>query len=425
MRVPGDKSISHRALIFGALATGVTRITGLLEAEDVINTAKAVTALGAPASKVGETWEVFGRGVGGLRAPDGPLDFGNSGTGTRLMMGVIAGHDMAVTMIGDASLSRRPMKRVLEPLKQMGANVGDDREMLPLTLRGTADLVPMTYVLPVPSAQVKSAVLLAGLNTPGETIVVEPIATRDHSERMLAGFGATLRIEASPEGRIITLVGEPELKPQIITVPGDPSSAAFPLVAALIVPGSSVTIANVGMNPTRAGLVGVLQAMGADIVLGQQRSVGGEPVADLIVRHSALTGIDVPPEIAPSMIDEFPVLFVAAAFAQGRTVMRGLEELRVKESDRIAVMAEGLRACGVIVEELPDGLIVTGSGGEPVAGGATVAARLDHRIAMSLAIVGLHARAQVTIDDARPIATSFPTFVAMMESLGALAFSPR
>jgi 3-phosphoshikimate 1-carboxyvinyltransferase len=279
--------------------------------------------------------------------------------------------------------------------------------------------VPLSYTLPVASAQVKSAVLLAGLNTPGETCVIEPVPTRDHSERMLAGFGADLRVEHEGAARVITVRGEAELRGQAITVPGDPSSAAFPLVAALIVPGSRITITNVGMNPTRAGLVGVLQAMGASIRLTGERQVGGEPVADLVVEHGALTGIEVPPEVAPSMIDEYPILFVAAALAQGRTVMRGIEELRVKESDRIAVMAAGLKACGVQCEELPDGLIVHGSGGAPVPGGATVAARLDHRIAMSFAVLGLVSRQPITVDDARPIATSFPNFLPMMAGLGA------
>jgi 3-phosphoshikimate 1-carboxyvinyltransferase len=320
------------------------------------------------------------------------------------------------------------MGRVIDPLSQMGARFAASpgaggQQCLPLTMTGLCPAVPLRYTLPVASAQVKSAVLLAGLNTPGETVVVEPVATRDHSERMLAGFGARLRIETLPEGRVISLSGEAELVAQAITVPGDPSSAAFPLVAALIVPGSAVTITNVGINPTRAGLITVLQAMGADISVVQQRLVGGEPVADLHVRHSPLTGIEVPPELAPSMIDEFPILFVAAAFAQGRTVMRGIEELRVKESDRIAVMAAGLAACGVAVEPFADGLIVTGSGGEPVAGGATVAAELDHRIAMSFAILGLNARQPVTVDDSRPIGTSFPGFGAMMASMGARAIA--
>jgi 3-phosphoshikimate 1-carboxyvinyltransferase len=418
--VPGDKSISHRSLMFGALAVGETVIDGLLEGEDVLATAAALRAMGAVIDRQGARWHVHGVGVGGLLQPATALDMGNSGTSTRLLMGLVASHRITATFVGDASLSRRPMGRVIDPLMLMGARfAASPGGRLPLTMTGLCPAVPLRYTLPVASAQVKSAVLLAGLNTPGETTIVEPVTTRDHSERMLAGFGANLRIETAPEGRIITLTGEAELKPQSIIVPGDPSSAAFPMVAALITPGSEITITNVGINPTRAGLIGVLQAMGGDVTVVQQRLVGGEPVADLVVRHSILTGIDVPPEVAPSMIDEYPVLFVAAAFAQGRTVMRGLDELRVKESDRIAVMARGLAACGVTVEELPDGLIVTGSGGDAVAGNATIAAELDHRIAMSFAILGLHARGPVTIDDARPIATSFPGFVAMMQALGA------
>ena len=426
--VPGDKSISHRALMLGAMAVGETVIDGLLEGEDVLATAAAMRAMGATIERTGDPgkarWHVHGVGVGGLLQPQTALDMGNSGTSTRLLMGLVASHPITATFIGDASLSRRPMGRVIDPLSLFGARFAaspgaSSQQCLPLTMHGLCPAVPLTYTLPVASAQVKSAVLLAGLNTPGETTVIEPVATRDHSERMLAGFGAIVRIETAPEGRIITLVGEAELKSQAITVPGDPSSAAFPLVAALIVPGSEVTIANVGINPTRAGLIGVLQAMGADITVARERIVGGEPVADLVVRHSPLTGIEVPPEVAPSMIDEFPILFVAAAFAQGRTVMRGLEELRVKESDRIAVMARGLAACGVTVAETADGLVVTGSGGDPVPGGIMVAAELDHRIAMSFAILGLHSRQPVAIDDARPIATSFPGFVAMMRGLGA------
>ena len=418
--VPGDKSISHRSLMFGALAVGETVIDGLLEGEDVLATADALRAMGATIFTRNGRWHVHGVGVGGLLQPATALDMGNSGTSTRLLMGLIASHRITATFVGDASLSRRPMGRVIDPLTLMGARfAASPGGRLPLTMAGLCPAVPMRYTLPVASAQVKSAVLLAGLNTPGETTVVEPVATRDHSERMLAGFGAVLRIEASPEGRVVTLVGEAELQPQAITVPGDPSSAAFPLVAALIVPGSEVTITNVGINPTRAGLIGVLQAMGADISVAQQRFVGGEPVADLVVRYSLLTGIEVPPDVAPSMIDEYPILFVAAAFANGTTVMRGLDELRVKESDRIAVMAAGLTACGVPCTEHEDGLSITGTGGDPVPGGATVAASLDHRIAMSLAILGLRARAPVTIDDARPIATSFPGFVTMMQALGA------
>jgi 3-phosphoshikimate 1-carboxyvinyltransferase len=418
--VPGDKSISHRALMLGALAIGETIVTGLLEGEDVLATAAAMQAMGAHIEKRDTRWHIHGVGVGGLLQPETALEMGNSGTSTRLLMGLVASHPITTTFIGDASLSRRPMGRVIDPLSEMGASfTASPGGRLPLTMTGLCPAVPLRYTLPVASAQVKSALLLAGLNTPGETTIIEPIATRDHSERMLAGFGASLRIESAAEGRIIILSGEAELKPQDITVPGDPSSAAFPMVAALLVPGSHVTIANVGMNPTRAGLVGVLQAMGADIEVTARRDVGGEPVADLIVRHSPLSGIEVPPDVAPSMIDEFPILFVAAAFAQGRTVMRGLDELRVKESDRIAVMAQGLRACGASIEELPDGLIVTGTGGEKLPGGATIEARLDHRIAMSFAVLGLHTTAPVTIDDARPVATSFPTFVSMMESLGA------
>jgi len=422
--VPGDKSISHRSLMLGALAVGETRITGLLEGEDVLATAAAMRAMGAQIerSESGE-WRVHGVGVGGLLQPATALDMGNSGTSTRLLMGLVASHPITATFIGDASLSGRPMGRVITPLSLMGARItatpGPGRQTLPFTLTGACPAIPLTYTLPVASAQVKSAVLLAGLNTPGETVVIEPIPTRDHSERMLAGFGAQLSVTESPQGRIITIRGEAELKPQTIQVPGDPSSAAFPMVAALIVPGSEIIIRNVGINPTRAGLIKVLQTMGGDIRLLNERTVGGEPVADLHVRHSALTGIEVPPEGAPSMIDEYPVLFVAAAFAQGRTTMRGLEELRVKESDRITVMAQGLTACGISVTELEAGLIVDGCAGDPVPGGATIAARLDHRIAMSFAVLGLNAARRVTVDDARPIATSFPNFVPMMRQLGA------
>jgi 3-phosphoshikimate 1-carboxyvinyltransferase len=419
--VPGDKSISHRSLMLGALAVGETVITGLLEGEDVLATAAAMRAMGAQITRSADgVWRVHGVGVGGLLQPQVALDMGNSGTSTRLLMGLIASHKITATFIGDASLSRRPMGRVIDPLALMGASfTASPGGRLPLTMVGLCPAVALRYTLPVASAQVKSAVLLAGLNTPGDTVVIEPIATRDHSERMLAGFGAKLTVEASPEGRIITLSGEAELHPQTITVPGDPSSAAFPMVAALIVPGSDVTIANVGMNPTRAGLVKVLQAMGGDIMIENPRDVGGEPVADLRVRHSALTGIDLPGDDAASMIDEYPVLFVAAACAQGPSRFTGLDELRVKESDRIAVMAAGLGACGVPCTELPDGLTITGTGGDPVPGGATIATHLDHRIAMSFAVLGLNSRAPVTIDDSRPIATSFPSFVAMMQTLGA------
>ena len=422
--VPGDKSISHRSLMLGALAVGETRVSGLLEGEDVLATAAAMRAMGAQIERRADgEWRIHGVGVGGLLQPATALDMGNSGTSTRLLMGLVASHPITATFVGDASLSGRPMGRVITPLAQMGATIaatpGPGRQTLPLTLTGACPAIPLRYTLPVASAQVKSAILLAGLNTPGDTVVIEPIPTRDHSERMLAGFGARLSVEQGPEGRIITLAGEAELKPQTIAVPGDPSSAAFPMVAALIVPGSDIIIRNVGINPTRAGLIAVLQAMGGQIALLNERTVGGEPVADLHVRHSALSGIEVPPDGAPSMIDEYPILFVAAACATGRTICHGLEELRVKESDRITVMAQGLAACGVACEELADGLIVHGRGGDPVPGGATIAAHLDHRIAMSFAVLGLNARQPVTIDDARPIQTSFPTFEQMMVQLGA------
>ncbi|MGL4543376.1 MAG: 3-phosphoshikimate 1-carboxyvinyltransferase, partial [Polymorphobacter sp.] len=382
--VPGDKSISHRSLMFGALAVGETIIDGLLEGEDVLATAAALRACGADITRTASgRWHVHGVGVGGLLQPRTALDMGNSGTSTRLLMGLFATHPITVTLTGDASLSRRPMARVTVPLAQMGATFTTaPGGCLPLTMAGAALPLPIRYVLPVASAQVKSAVLLAGLNTPGRTTVFEKIATRDHSERMLAGFGAQLHIEDTPGAREITITGEAELRPQPLTVPGDPSSAAFPLVAALIVPGSSVTVTNVGINPTRDGLLRVLAMMGADITQTNIRSVGGETVADVTINAGVLTGIEVPPDVAPSMIDEFPILFVAAAFAHGRTTLRGLEELRVKESDRLATMAAGLIACGVRVTELPDGLIIDGSGGEPLPGGATVAAKLDHRIAM-------------------------------------------
>ena len=385
----------------------------------MLNTAKAVTALGAPASKVGDTWEVFGRGVGGLRAPDGPLDFGNSGTGTRLMMGVISGHDMTVTMTGDASLSRRPMKRVLGPLKQMGAEVNDDREMLPLKLRGTPDLVPITYVLPVPSAQVKSAILIAGLHASGETTVIEAEPTRDHTERMLRAFGAEVRVTPRDGKTAITVVGRPELEGQIIVVPGDPSSAAFLACAALIVPGSEVTIEGVLINPTRIGLYQTLSEMGGDIAFRREREEGGEPIADIRVRYSKLKGVTVPPERAPSMIDEYPVLACIAAFAEGETRMEGLGELKVKESDRLAATAAGLLANCVAARVEGETLIVTGCTGGKVPGGGTVATQLDHRIAMAFLTMGLATEQPVTVDDTRMIATSFPEFQGLMEKLGA------
>lgn len=422
--VPGDKSISHRSLMLSALAVGESRVTGLLEGEDVLATAAAMRAMGAQIDRDADgVWHIHGVGVGGLLQPETALDMGNSGTSTRLLMGLLASHDLTATFIGDASLSKRPMARVTEPLSRMGASfTTSPGDRLPLTMRGACPAVPLDYRLPVASAQVKSAILLAGLNTPGITRVVEPIPTRDHSERMLKGFGADLNVEVEADGtRVITLVGEAELKPQTIVVPGDPSSAAFPMVAALLVPGSRVTIGNVGLNATRAGLIDLLREMGGSIEIVNPREVGGEPVGDLLVTASALAGVEPDPARAPSMIDEYPVAFIAAACAQGRSVFRGLEELRVKESDRIATMADGLRAIGVVVEELEDGIIIEGSGGAPLAGGGPIATKLDHRIAMSFAVAGLVSRAGVTIDDMAPVATSFPTFEPLLRQLGAVA----
>ncbi|MBC7985472.1 MAG: 3-phosphoshikimate 1-carboxyvinyltransferase [Sphingomonadaceae bacterium] len=421
VRVPGDKSISHRALMLASLAIGESRIEGLLEGEDVLATAAALRAMGADIAR-GEdgVWRLHGVGVGGLLQPETALAMGNSGTSTRLLMGLLASHAITATFTGDASLSRRPMGRVIEPLSLMGADfTASPGGTLPLTMRGLCPAVPISYRLPVASAQVKSAILLAGLNAPGVTRLIEPVPTRDHSERMLAGFGAKLEIGEEDGARTIAIHGEAELKPQALAIPGDPSSAAFPLVAALLVPGSEVTVENVGVNPTRAGLFAVLREMGANLVFANEREIGGEPVADITARHSALIGIEVPPDIAPSMIDEFPILFVAAALAQGRTVTRGLEELRVKESDRLATMAEGLRAIGARVEERADGLVIDGTGSEVLPGGATVATHLDHRVAMSFAVAGLASRAIVTIDDTIPVATSFPGFEAMLGGLSA------
>jgi 3-phosphoshikimate 1-carboxyvinyltransferase len=417
VRVPGDKSISHRALMFGALATGRTRVRGLLEAEDVINTAHAVTALGAPAAKKGYVWEITGRGTGGLSQPEGPLDFGNSGTGTRLMLGLIAGHPIEVSMIGDASLSRRPMGRVLNPLRQMGLEVVDDKDKLPLTVRGTGQLLPMEYTLPVPSAQVKSAVLLAGLHAMGETTVIEKEATRDHTERMLRYFGAEVRSEAGAGVTRITVKGDAELEGRDVTVPGDPSSAAFLIAAAVVVPGSDVTVEGVLVNPTRTGFYTTLKEMGADVTFLNPREEGGEPIADIRARGSKLKGVTVPPERAPSMIDEYPVLAAIAASADGVTRMEGLAELKVKESDRLAATATGLIANGVDARVEGDALIVRGSA--TVKGGGTVATHLDHRIAMAFLTLGLISDAPVTVDDARVIATSFPEFRGLMERLGA------
>lgn len=417
--MPGDKSISHRALMFAGLSVGTSTITGLLEGEDVLATAAAMRQFGAHIERSGDgLWTVQGVGLGSLLEPKQALDMGNSGTSTRLLMGLVASHAITATFTGDASLSGRPMNRVIAPLSQMGAQIeASAGGTLPVMLRGAAPAVPITYRLPVASAQVKSAVLLAGLNTPGITTVIEPVPTRDHTERMLTGFGAHLETSEEGGARIIRIHGEADLQPCDVVVPGDPSSAAFFMVAALIVPGSDLTITNVGINPTRAGLIEVLQAMGGDIAVLNQRIVGGEPVADLRVRHGALTGIAIDPALAPSMIDEFPVLFVAAALAQGATTTTGLEELRVKESDRLAVMAAALSLAGARVEEHADGLTIHGTGGDPLPGtptGATIATHLDHRIAMSMAIAGLASTAGVSVDDTAPIATSFPTFMKLL-----------
>ena len=418
IRVPGDKSISHRALMLGALAVGETRITGLLEGEDVLATAAALRAMGATIERgANGDWRVHGVGVGSLLQPSTALEMGNSGTSTRLLMGLVASHPITATFTGDASLSRRPMGRVIEPLSQMGADfTGAPGGRLPLTLRGLSPAVPIEYRLPVASAQVKSAVLLAGLNIAGITRVIEPVPTRDHTERMLRGFGAELTVEEDGGTCIISLAGEVELSPQDIEVPGDPSSAAFFAVAALLVPGSDLIIENVGLNPTRAALFAVLRQMGGHVVELDPREVGGEPVADLHVRHSALTGIEVDPAIAPRMIDEFPVLFVATALAEGTTTTSGLDELRVKESDRLAAMAAALTDAGAQIEEREDGLVIHGTGGEPLRGSANSRTKthLDHRIAMSMAVAGLASRDGVEIDDTSPIATSFPAFEALL-----------
>ena len=420
--VPGDKSISHRSLILGALCIGETRITGLLEGEDVLDTAKAMRAFGATVTDHGGgEWSVQGVGVGGFAEPDQVIDCGNSGTGVRLIMGAMATSPITATFTGDASLNGRPMGRVTDPLALFGAqSVGRQGGRLPMTIVGAADPVPVRYTVPVPSAQVKSAVLLAGLNAPGQTVVIEKEATRDHTERMLQGFGATLTVEYTDEGRVITLTGQPELIPQNIVVPRDPSSAAFPVCAALIVPGSDVLVPNIGLNPTRAGLFETLREMGADLTYENLREEGGEPVADLRARFSPdLHGIAVPPDRAASMIDEYPVLSVVASFATGVTDMQGVKELRVKESDRIDAMAKGLRAAGVTVHEGPDWWRVTGLGHGNVPGGATVASQLDHRIAMAFMVMGMATRQAMTVDDGSPIATSFPVFEPLMTGLGA------
>jgi 3-phosphoshikimate 1-carboxyvinyltransferase len=421
IRAPGDKSISHRALILGALASGVTEVEGLLEGDDVLRTAAAMRALGAKVEKTGEgAWRIEGRG--GFVEPEDVVDCGNAGTGVRLIMGAAAGFDLTATFTGDSSLRKRPMGRVLDPLSQMGARVmarGGGR--LPLTLRG-GGLAGVAYTLPVASAQVKSAVLLAGLNATGPVEVREPEPTRDHTERMLRAFGAVVDVHDEPGARVIRLAPGQRLTGTRIRVPGDPSSAAFPIVAALITPGSEVSVEGVLLNPLRAGLFETLREMGADLTVRNLRDEGGEPVGDLVARHSPnLKGVEVPPERAPSMIDEYPILAVAAAFAEGRTAMRGIGEMRVKESDRIALMAAGLAACGVGVEEEPEALIVIGDrrANHPVRGGAAVATHGDHRIAMAHLVLGLAAQAPVAVDEPGMIATSFPGFTALMRGLGA------
>ena len=413
--VPGDKSISHRSLILGAMAIGETKISGLLEGDDVLDTAKAMQAFGAEVvNHGGGNWSVYGVGVGGFAEPGQVIDCGNSGTGVRLIMGCMATSPITVTFTGDASLNGRPMARVTDPLALFGAKaVGRKGGRLPMTIVGAAEPTPVRYVVPVPSAQVKSAVLLAGLNAPGKTVVIEKEATRDHSERMLAGFGAEITVEDSEEGRVITLTGRPELKPQEIAVPRDPSSA-------LITPGSDVLVPGIGLNPTRAGLFYTLQDMGADLTFENPREEGGEPVADLRAKYSPnMQGIAVPPERAASMIDEYPVLSVVASFATGKTMMAGVKELRVKESDRIDAMARGLRANGVTVDEGEDWWSVEGLGPDGVPGGGTCESFLDHRIAMSFMVMGMGAQRPVTVDDGNPITTSFPIFEPLMTSLGA------
>lgn len=420
--VPGDKSISHRSLILGAMAIGETKISGLLEGDDVLDTAKAMQAFGAEVvNHGGGNWSVYGVGVGGFAEPGQVIDCGNSGTGVRLIMGCMATSPITVTFTGDASLNGRPMARVTDPLALFGAkSVGRKGGRLPMTIVGAAEPTPVRYVVPVPSAQVKSAVLLAGLNAPGKTVVIEKEATRDHSERMLAGFGAEITVEDSEEGRVITLTGRPELKPQEIAVPRDPSSAAFPVCAALITPGSDVLVPGIGLNPTRAGLFYTLQDMGADLTFENPREEGGEPVADLRAKYSPnMKGIEVPPDRAASMIDEYPVLSVVASFAMGKTMMAGVKELRVKESDRIDAMARGLRANGVTVDEGEDWWSVEGLGPDGVPGGGTCESFLDHRIAMSFMVMGMGAQRPVTVDDGNPITTSFPIFEPLMTSLGA------
>ncbi|WP_425485356.1 3-phosphoshikimate 1-carboxyvinyltransferase [Azospirillum oleiclasticum] len=422
LRVPGDKSISHRSLMFGAVAVGETVIHGLLEGEDVLNTAAAMRALGAQAERGADgVWRVRGAGLGGLAEPAGVLDMGNSGTAARLLIGLVASHPITTFFTGDASLVKRPMMRVITPLERMGASfVSRAGGRLPLAVVGTDQTVPFTYRLPVASAQVKSAVLLCGLNTAGVTTVIESEPTRDHTELMLRHFGATVTTERLEDGALaVSVTGQPELTGREIFVPADPSSAAFPLVAALLRPGSEVLLRDVGMNPRRTGLYDTLLEMGADIGFENRRNLAGEPVADLRVRGGELKGVVVPPDRAPSMIDEYPILAVAASFAQGTTVMLGLKELRVKESDRLAMVAEGLTRCGVRVEVGADDSLTVYGTGRPPQGGATVATAMDHRIAMSFLVMGMGTAEPVQVDDGAFIDTSFPGFTTVMNGLGA------
>lgn len=418
--IPGDKSVSHRALILGALSVGETKITGLLEGDDILDTAKAMRAFGAQVERHGDgKWSVYGVGVGGFSEPNNIIDCGNAGTGVRLIMGAMASTAITATFNGDASLRARPMARITDPLALFGAkSYGRAGGYLPLTIVGAQDAPCVHYNTPHASAQIKSAVLLAALNAKGESIVRESVLTRDHTERMLAGFGATIETHETKDGFETILQGQPELQPQVIAVPRDPSSAAFPLCAALIVENSEITLPNISLNPTRTGLITTLQEMGADITFQNQREEGGEPVVDLLVKSSTLSGVELPPERAASMIDEYPILSIVAAFAQGQTVMRGIAELRVKESDRIAAMVTGLRANGVTVEEGADFMIIHGMDGD-VAGGGRAITHLDHRIAMSFLCLGLASKNSVCIDDGGAIATSFPSFVDLMTGLGA------
>ena len=422
--------MSHRALIFGTLAVGETKISGISQGEDVARTEEALRNLGAEIlapepDKRPDKRIVRGCGVGGLWEPESVLDLGNSGTGTRLLMGVVATQSLTTYFTGDPSLSGRPMNRVVLPLERMGAEITARKgNLLPLSVRGTATPIPIEYTMPVPSAQVKSAILLAALNTPGRTTVIEPTPSRDHTERMMEYFDAAISIAESVEGlRHISVEGETELAGRPVTVPGDPSSAAFLVAAALTVPHSDITIENVGTNPLRTGFFETVRDMGANIAMSNLRVDNGEPVADIRVQHSHLVGIEVPPQRAPTMIDEYPILAALAAVAEGQTVMRGVGELRVKESDRISAMTAGLRACGVTVEELDDGLAISGTGGA-VPGGATVSSHLDHRIAMSFLQLGMTAKEPVTVDDAGTIDTSFPEFVEIMNGLGAELHPP-